>query len=299
MLRSPYKEVIMSLDFNLDSGSSLWIQNLIHGISGLTIRAKHPVFCDASPFQKIEVFDTYSFGMVLCLGGTIVLTESDSFAYHEMIVHPAMLMHKAPERVCIIGGGDGGCLTEVLKHDSVKSVVIVEIDTMVKDTVERFFPVQAQSFKDSRIQVVIDDGYQYLNNHEQPFDIIIVDSYDPCGPVQSLETADFHRLVSLRLTQDGIAVFQTDSPIIKGDFVRNTIESVSPFFQFKKPYICTMRSFPEGVCSFLLCTHNQKLFDNFDNRRYETIIQDCHYYNEDIHSGAFLLPQYIKNLVNL
>ncbi len=288
----------MSLSFHLDSGSSLWIQNLINGFSGLTIRAKHPVFCDASPFQKIEVFDTYSFGMILCLGGTIVFTEADSNIYHEMIVHPAMLMHNSPERICIIGGGDGGCLSEVLKHDTVKEVVVVEIDKMVKDTVEKFFPNQAAGFNDPRVRVVIDDGYQYLKSYEEPFDVIIIDSYDPCGPVQSLETVDFHRLVSLRLTSEGIAVFQTDSPIVKGEFLRKTIESVSPFFQFKKPYICSMRSFPEGVCSFLLCSQNDKIFNNFDKRRYDTLKQDCHYYNQDIQDGAFMLPQYIKTLVN-
>ncbi len=289
----------MSLSFHLDSGSSIWIQNLINGgLSGLTIRAKHAVFSDASPFQKIEVFDTYSFGLILCLGGTVVLTESDSNIYHEMIVHPAMLMHDSPQRICIIGGGDGGCLSEVLKHETVKNVVIVEIDKMVKDTVEQFFPNQAEAFKDPRVEVVFDDGYQYLKSNEESFDIIIIDSYDPCGPVQSLETADFHRLVSQRLATDAIAVFQTDSPIIKGEFLRKTIQSVSPFFQFKKPYLCSMRSFPEGVCSFLLCSQNDSVFNNFDSDRYELLKEGCHYYNQDIHSGAFMLPQYLKNLVN-
>lgn len=288
----------MSLSLQLDSGSSIWIQNLVNGFSGLTIRAKHSVFCDASPFQKIEVFDTYSFGMVLCLGGTIVLTETDSFAYHEMIVHPAMLMHKKPEKVCIIGGGDGGCLREILKHDTVKSVVIVEIDKMVKDTVEKYFPLQSEGFKDDRIHLVIDDGYHYLKTNEQTFDIIIIDSYDPCGPVQSLETDDFHRLVSLRLNPNGFAVFQTDSPIIKGESVRKTIESVSPYFKYKRPYICTMRSFPEGICSFLLCNQDEDSWKNFDSKRYESIVSDCLYYNEDMHKGAFLLPNYIKTMVN-
>jgi spermidine synthase len=289
-------EVKMSLNYP-DSGSSLWIQNLINGLSGLTIRAKHPVFCDASPFQKIEVFDTYSFGLVLCLGGSIVMTEYDSDTYHEMIVHPAMLMHKAPERVCIIGGGDGGCLREVLKHDSVKSVVIVEIDKMVKDTVERYFPAQAEGFKDSRTQVVFDDGFQYLKENEGTFDVIIVDSYDPGGPVASLETVDFHRTVSMRLTPGGIVIFQTDSPIVKGNFLRDTIESVSPFFSQKKAYICSIRSFPEGVCSFLMCSRDEQIFKSFDRKRYESIVEHCKYYNDEIHAGAFLLPQYLRTLL--
>ena len=134
----------MSVGFHPESGSSLWIQTLVNGLSGLTIRAKHALFCDSSPFQKIEVFDTYSFGTVLCLGGSVVITELDSDSYHEMIVHPAMIMHKKPERICIIGGGDGGCLKEVIKHDDVKTIVVVEIDSMVKETIDRFFPALAK-----------------------------------------------------------------------------------------------------------------------------------------------------------
>ncbi|NLE02939.1 MAG: polyamine aminopropyltransferase [Fibrobacter sp.] len=286
----------MSLNFHPDSGSSLWIQNLIHGLSGLTIRAKHPVYCNSSPFQKIEVFDTYSFGLILCLGGSIVMTEHDSDTYHEMIVHPPMLMHTSPQKICIIGGGDGGCLREVLKHDTVKSVVIVDIDKMVKETVERYFPLQAEGFKDNRTNFIYDDGYHYLKTCEEKFDIIIVDSYDPAGPVQSLESHDFHRVVSMCLSPNGIAVFQTDSPITRGNFLTNTFQSVTPFFEEKRAYICSMRSFPEGICSFLACGAKSDL-ENFDQKRYETIAEQCTYYNSDIHTGAFLLPQYVKLLL--
>lgn len=283
--------------FTPESSSSLWIDNLIHGMSGLTIRAKHAVFCDSSPFQKIEVFDTYAFGLVLCLGGTVVLTEYDSNTYHEMMIHPAMLMMRKPQKVCIIGGGDGGCLKEVLKHDEVTSAVIVEIDKQVTDTVIKFFPDLSSGFKDPRIEVVYDDGYNYLKSNNTKFDIIFVDSYDPGGPVGSLETADFHSIVSERLTDDGIVVFQTDSPTVKGDFLKYTFRSVSSLFSKNKPYICAIQSFPEGICSFLISAKDGSIFDNFDKERYASIADRCSYYNEDVHVGAFLLPQHIKKLL--
>ncbi|NLP01717.1 MAG: polyamine aminopropyltransferase [Fibrobacter sp.] len=287
----------MSVGFHPESGSSLWIQNLVNGLSGLTIRAKHALFCDSSPFQKIEVFDTYSFGTVLCLGGSVVITELDSDSYHEMIVHPAMIMHKKPERICIIGGGDGGCLKEVIKHDDVKTIVVVEIDSMVKETIDRFFPALAKGFQDSRVEVVFDDGYHYLKKNKKQFDVIIIDSFDPGGPVQSLETVDFQKVVAGRLAEDGIAVFQTDSPTVKGEFLRKTIQSVSPFFKHRKLYFCSMRSFPEGVCSFLICSKNAEVLKNFEKQRYASIAKLCTYYNDDVHVGAFLLPQNIKRLL--
>ena len=61
-----------------------------------------------------------------------VLTNSTrwlvEFAYQEMITHLAMNSHINPKKVLVIGGGDGGVLREVLKHDSVEDVFLCEID---------------------------------------------------------------------------------------------------------------------------------------------------------------------------
>jgi spermidine synthase len=277
--------------------TSLWLNNLVHGLSGVTIKVKHPVYTASSRFQKIEVFDTYRYGMVLCLGGSVVMTEHDGDIYHEMIVHPPVLSHNNAKSVCIIGGGDGGCLRQVLKHTTVESVVIVEIDKMVRDAVLKHFPALAVGFSDKRVCVTLDDGYNYLKTTDKSFDVIIVDSYDPGGPVQSLETADFHHVVAQRLKDDGIAVIQTDSPVVRPDFLRQTLSLISPLFAQVKPYICSFSSFPEGICSFVLCGRKEKSLERFDEQRAATIAASCGYYNADIHAGAFLLPQYLKKLV--
>lgn len=48
-------------------------------------------------------------------------TQRDEFSYHEMIAHLPLFSHPNPEHICVIGGGDGGVLREVMKHPSVKS----------------------------------------------------------------------------------------------------------------------------------------------------------------------------------
>lgn len=45
-----------------------------------------------------------------------------------MITHLPMSSHPNPEKVLVIGGGDGGVVREVLKHDTVKEVVLCDID---------------------------------------------------------------------------------------------------------------------------------------------------------------------------
>ncbi len=277
-----------------ETGSTIWIKSLVDGVAGMTIRAKRSEFSGASPFQKIEVFDTYSFGRILLLAGTIVLTERDEHIYNEMITHPALLMHSKPQRVCIIGGGDGGALRETLKHETVEKVTVCEIDSAVADTVQQYFPQLARGFSDDRTEVVIDDGASYLEATREQFDIIIVDSYDPGGPVQSLETSNFHQLVRGHLADSGIAVLQTDSPTIRPDSLRNAVANVSSLFASYRAYTCTIPSFPGSVCSFVVCGPSERIPEAFDASRFAKFSQRCNYYNHDVHRGAFLLPEHIR-----
>jgi len=276
-------------------GSELWLHNLVNGLSGMTFKARHCVYCEASAFQKIEVFDTYGFGRVLVLGGCVVLAERDEFIYHEMMVHPAMLMHSRPGRVCIIGGGDGGALREVLKHEQVESVTVVDIDGLVVQAAKNHFPTLRGGFGDPRAQVVIEDGGRFLEKSSDAYDVIVVDSYDPGGPVQSISSEPFFGLVSERLASDGVAVFQTDSPLLRSDYIRHTMRSVSPCFAQQKPYICTVPSFPEGLCSFVVATKTHGALENFAEERYASIAGLCRCYNREVHTGAFLLPRHVRD----
>ena len=280
-----------------NSCASLWINNLVNGLSGTAIRAKRVLFSGASPFQKIEIFDTYSFGKILCLADIVVLTERDEFIYHESIIHPAMMTHADPARVCIIGGGDGGCLREIMKYTTVKTATVVEIDSLVKDTIAEYCPALAAGFDDKRTQVVFADGFTFLDTTKDLFDVIIVDSYDPGGPVQSLETMGFYKLVHAHLDKGGIAVVQTDSPTMKSEALRTTITNISSLFSDYKLYTCAIPSFPEGICSFLLCSKDKGPIDHSEENRYASIAPKFSYYNKDVHRGAFLLPQYLKKLI--
>jgi spermidine synthase len=283
--------------YETGTNNSLWLENLVNGLGGITIRAKHALHYGASPFQKIEIFHTYSFGKVLVLGDNIVLTERDEYIYHESIAHPAMNMHSDPRRICIIGGGDGGVLREVLKYKDVDTALVVEIDKMVKEAVVAHFPGLAKAFTDKRSRTEFAEGCSYLKKSKEVFDVILVDSYDPGGPVQSLETTDFYKLVYERLDKGGIAVFQTDSPTIRGDYLRATLSTISSLFASHKLYTCTMPSFPEGMCSFVICAKDGVDLNAFNEKRCASIAKRCLYYNEDIHRGAFLLPEYIKKIV--
>jgi spermidine synthase len=45
-----------------------------------------------------------------------------------MITHLAMNSHPNPKKVLVIGGGDGGVLREVVKHETVEEATLCDID---------------------------------------------------------------------------------------------------------------------------------------------------------------------------
>jgi spermidine synthase len=276
--------------------SSFWLHNYIDGCHGTFVRIKHNLYCDASPFQKIEVVDTYGFGRVLILAGTIVFTEKDEHVYNEMISHPALVSHPEPAEVCIIGGGDGGALRQVLKHPSVQKVTVVEIDHMVTTAVKRFFPELALGFGDKRTEMVFEDGYDWLKKCGRSFDVIIVDSYDPGGPIQSLGTEDFFEVVKQSLTDAGLAVFLTSSPELNRDQIKADMADLSLIFPLCKPYIAALPSFPLGVCSFVLCGNQADTSSAAHRQRAEQIAGQCRYYSSEIQDGAFLLPRAVADI---
>ena len=65
---------------------------------------------------------------IVFLDGVIQSTRNNMEAYHEALVHPAMFTHSDPKRVAIIGGGEVTTLKEVLKHNTLEKVTMIEID---------------------------------------------------------------------------------------------------------------------------------------------------------------------------
>lgn len=119
--------------------------------SGLFFKARKVLYEKKSAFQKIEIIENDFYGRVLFLDGLVQTTEKDEFFYHEMLVHPALACLPHPEKVLVIGGGDGGALREVLKHP-VKKAWLVEIDQEVIRACERFFPWLEAALSDPRAE---------------------------------------------------------------------------------------------------------------------------------------------------
>ena len=184
--------------------------------TGITMKVLRTLYSAKSAFQEITLVETEDFGRVLLLDGVIQTTERDEFIYHEMLVHVPMCAHAEPKNVLVIGGGDGGCVREALRHETVARVTLVEIDGMVVDCCREFLPGIAGKLDDPRVEIRIEDGVKFIEGREKAFDVILVDSTDPVAMASPLTKTSFFRAAKRALAPGGLYAAQTQGPRVRG-----------------------------------------------------------------------------------
>jgi len=272
------------LDYNL------WFTEEQTRNQRLSLRIKKVLYSGNSRFQKVAVLETAGYGNLLVLDGAVMTTELDEHIYHEMISHPALFVHPRPEHVLIIGGGDGGTAREVVKHPTIKSVDLCEIDAKVIEVSKKYLPTIAAGFKNRKVHVMIKDGIRYMATTKKKYDVVIVDSSDPFGPAEGLIDLSFYRNVKKVLNKNGIFVSQTESPFAFPNTVKKIYGSLRRAFPVTKMYTAAVPTYPGGLWSFCFCSQNLGPVSNFDPKRFKKSRYKTKYYNEKIHSAAFCLP---------
>ncbi|MGB9807211.1 MAG: polyamine aminopropyltransferase [Thermosulfidibacteraceae bacterium] len=272
--------------------SFIFFENYTEGW-GTFFRIKEILCHKESKYQKIEIFESWDHGKVMVIDGAVMFTEKDEFTYHEMIVHVPMFSHPNPERILVIGGGDGGTVREILKHDTVKEVLLVEIDEVVIELAEKYFPQTTCELKNPKTKILVRDGIEFLKEcQEAYFDLIIVDSTDPVGPAVGLFESDFYNACYRALKDDGILNVQSGSPYFQKDLIEKVKNTISMIFPIARVYIAGVPMYG-GLWSF---TIGSKKYDPKMGpvREDYKITSNLKYYNYDIHRGAFALPNYLR-----
>ena len=237
----------------------------------------------------------------MALDGIVQTTERDEFIYHEMLAHVPILAHNQATSVLIVGGGDGGMLREVTQHASVQRIVQVEIDQAVIDLCRRYLPDHSQSaFDDPRVQVVIGDGLQFVQNTADRFDVIISDSTDPVGPGEALFSADFYAGCRRCLNQGGIVVTQNGVTYLQLDEVVDTAQRLQPLFVDATFFSAAVPTYAGGIMAFAWATDDLALRQlplATLQERFSASGIKTRYYNPAIHQASFALPQYVLDAI--
>lgn len=249
---------------------------------------------EKSDFQQISIMETVEFGRVMILDGALQVSEKDEYIYHEMIAHVPLNIHPAPEKVLIIGGGDGGTLREVLKHQQVKSVDLIEIDRRVVELSKEYFPSMACSYDDPRANVFYADGVKYLEQCSKQYDVIIIDSSDPVGPAVQLFSQEFYKNTYKALSSSGLLAVQSESPIFYPQVFVNTVRNIRGIYDHAYVYLTTVPTYVSGPWSFTLGSKKHEPLTLSSDRQQ---INGLKYYNDKVHQSAFALPQYIIDML--
>jgi len=263
---------------------------------GLTARVRETLFAGQSEFQDVAVVDSYQFGRMLVLDGVFQTSIAEEFVYHEMISHVPLYIHPNPKRVLVIGGGDGGVVREVVRHDSVEKVEMVEIDGMVVEVSKKYLPEISVAMIENhpKLELRIGDGIAHMAAAENKYDVIIVDCSDPIGPGEGLFTREFYKNVHKALKEDGLFVQQTESPFYHQELIKKITKDVKSIFPIHDMYLAHIPIYPGGMHCFTIGSKKYKPAnaDLTNRQKLKT-----RYYNEALQTACFALPNFLKELI--
>ncbi|MFQ5953749.1 MAG: polyamine aminopropyltransferase [Kiloniellales bacterium] len=251
--------------------------------------------------HELVIFESQGFGRVMTLDGIVQTTEADEFVYHEMLAHVPIFGHGAVREVLVVGGGDGGMLEEVLKHP-VARATLVEIDPAVIELARRYLSsICGGAFDDPRAEVVVADATRYVAETERRFDVIIVDSTDPVGPGAALFEAPFYAGCKRCLRPGGVLAAQTGVPFLQPEELTATMRHLQALFADVTAFLAPVPSYVGGFMAFAWASDDpgKRGIDAATlNSRVADAKVETRYYTADIHQAAFVLPGYIRALMD-
>jgi len=261
---------------------------------GLSLEVKRKLF-ECRGLQRVEIFET-DFGRMLVLDRRIQLIEAFEHVYHEMLVHVPMLAHPRPEKILILGGGDGGAAREVLKHRP-KKITLVEIDSNVVEACRKYLRIDRGALEDERVTLRCEDASNFVKRcaeNKENFDVIILDGDDPNSLSEGLFSREFYEACSKIAPYFAM---QSQSPLLQRELFEKILRNTKVFAE-RRVYLSFVPMYPGGMWSFVLASSGEINLDaNEIRRRYEERKITTRYYTPELHLAAFALPKWVKEIV--
>ena len=279
----------------------VWYTESLHDGYRASIQVRQTLFKGRSGQQELVIAESVRFGTLVMLDGVTQLTSADEYVYHEMLSHLPILAHNAVRNVLIVGGGDGGLAEEILKHPGIERITLVEIDPWVVGVSKRHLKdVNHGAFDDPRLELIIQDGKDYVASAKATFDLIVVDSTDPAGPGQPLFVESFYANCRRILRPGGVLVTQNGVPFFQAGELEGTMRSFSKLFADATCYLAAVPTYVGGFMAFGWGTDDRGLrevpVDTLRERLRSSGIE-TRYYTPEIHLASFALPRFILDIV--
>ncbi|MGB9767317.1 MULTISPECIES: polyamine aminopropyltransferase [Dictyoglomus] len=256
-----------------------------------------------SPYQRIQIIKNPTYGKCLIIDGKMQSTEKDEFIYHEVLIHPALILHPNPQKVLVIGAGEGATLRELLKYENV-NITAIEIDPNIVDFAEKYLWEWHQgAFRNERVKLIFEDGWNFVRDTCEKFDIVVLDLPEPYPdtPAYRLYTEEFYKMIYHILNPSGIVVTQAETVQLGQEYKHfNIKKNFSAVFKSSHSYQTFIPSF-DGSWGFLIGSRDElnpfKPVEVINELIGKKIKGELKYYDGETHNHLFHLPKYLRKLI--
>lgn len=253
-----------------------------------------------SEFQDIKIIETTRHGRVMLIDDITMLTQSTHHVYHEHMAHIPLACVADPRRVLVIGGGDGGTVSELVKYPAIEAIELCELDGAVIDVSRDWLPDVAVGLSDPRVNIRVGDGAAYLADNPGAFDAIIIDSTDICeGAHEGVENASplatdaFYDSLKAGLTEDGVAIQMLGSTTFYREGMAKLMPRLVSLWPHFRPVMMPCPFYISGDWNAGLLAERNRL----EPVHVHEIAGELKYFNMEIAMGALALPNEVRALM--
>jgi len=187
-------------------------------------------------------------------------------------------------------------LREVVKHDTVEEAILCDIDEAVIRVSKKYLPSMSIGFQHPAVKVHIGDGFKFLEDRKNEFDVIITDSSDPEGPAESLFQKPYFELLNGALREGGVITTQAENQWLHIALISKLKKSCQEVFPVVEYAYTTIPTYPSGQIGFMICCKDpdRNVKEPLRSWSQEEEERLCRYYNKDIHRASFVLPNFAR-----
>ena len=268
---------------------------------GSVFEATESLVDTQSAWQSIRLIQTARHGKVLFLDGICMLTESTHFVYHELMTHVSMACVPNPKHVLVIGGGDGGTVTELVKYPALETITLVELDEAVTIHCQQHMPALTEGLDDPRVTCIFGDGAAHVAAaSDGQYDLIIIDSTDVCDEgsagddiAMPLATAEFYAATKRVLSPQGVIAQVHGSPHFYGPALQAFWHQTVPLWPQFRPMMMPCPFYISGDW----CAGLMSVSGALNPVHKHDINGPLHYFNEAVALGALALPNFVEAML--
>ncbi len=188
------------------------------------------IYSQQTAFQKIVMTQWKNYYW-LYINGQEQFSTYDEEKYHEPLVHPAVKLSHNPADILILGGGDGLAVREILKHTSVKTITLVDLDPVMTNLAKIdsvLLDINKGSMKSPKLTIVNRDASFFIEKNDHLYGVIIIDLPDPDTiDLMHVYSEKFYKMLRKHLVKGGVLVTQATSPYFARDAFLCILKTIS------------------------------------------------------------------------